>query len=76
MDISCLDNPNNVRFEELVDICAHFFGEPRIRGSHYIFKMPWQGDPRISLQRDSSKAKPYQVRDVKKALKRLGEIDE
>jgi hypothetical protein len=76
MNISCLDSPDNVRFKELVAIRTHYFGEPRIRGSHYIFKMPWPGDPRINLQKDGGKAKPYQVRDVRKALDRLGERDE
>jgi hypothetical protein len=48
-------------------------GKPRISGSHHIFKTPWQGDPRLNLQRDGSQAKPYQVRDVVKALKKLQE---
>jgi hypothetical protein len=47
------------------------FGEPRIAGSHHIFKTPWQGEPRINLQRDGKMAKPYQVRQVKKALEKL-----
>jgi hypothetical protein len=54
MDIDCLNNPSNVRFEKLVAICSHYFGEPRVRGNHYIFKMPWAGDPRINLQKDDS----------------------
>lgn len=47
-----------------------YFGEPRIAGSHHVFKMPWPGDPRINLQRDGSFAKPYQVHQVKKAIDR------
>ena len=47
--------------------------ESSLSGSHHIFKTPWQGDPRLNLQRDGSKAKPYQVRDVVKALKKLQE---
>ena len=61
----------NVRFAYLVRICQEHFGGERIRGSHHIFKTPWAGDPRINLQRDGSKAKPYQVDQVIAALERL-----
>jgi hypothetical protein len=61
----------NTRFEALVRVCRKHFGEPRIRGSHYIFKTPWQGDPRINLQKDGAKAKPYQVKQVISALNML-----
>ncbi len=63
-----LDNPENVLFDDLIALCRKYFGEPRIRGSHYIFKTPWKGDPRINLQKDGKMAKPYQVKDVKKAI--------
>jgi hypothetical protein len=69
--IEILVNPSNVLFRDLLDVCRAYFGEPRIRGSHFIFKMPWPGDPRINIQRDGKMAKPYQVRMVKKALERL-----
>ncbi|MDY0296223.1 MAG: toxin HicA [Acidobacteriota bacterium] len=71
MDKSLLDNPKNVRFEDLLNLCRKYFGEPRIRGSHHIFKTPWAGDPFVNLQRDGKMAKPYQVRDVRKALEKL-----
>jgi len=61
----------NTRFQRLVMICTVFFGSPRVKGSHYIFKTPWPGDPRINLQSEKGKAKPYQVRQVVKALRRL-----
>ncbi|HMB27547.1 MAG TPA: toxin HicA [Blastocatellia bacterium] len=61
----------NTRFQRLVAICKAFFGTPRIEGSHHIFKTPWPGDPRINLQSGKGKAKPYQVRQVIKALQRL-----
>ncbi|TVQ22419.1 MAG: hypothetical protein EA382_12030 [Spirochaetaceae bacterium] len=48
-----------------------YFGRPRIRGSHRIFNMPWPGDPRINLQASGKMSKPYQVRDVVRALARL-----
>jgi hypothetical protein len=66
-----LENTKNVKFRELVALCEKYFGAPRIRGSHHIFKMPWPGDPRINLQADGKMAKPYQVKAVKEALERL-----
>jgi predicted RNA binding protein YcfA (HicA-like mRNA interferase family) len=76
MDIRRLENPDNVRFDELLQICEHFFGEPRIRGSHHIFKMPWEGNPRINIQKDGKKAKPYQVKSVIRVLRKLGKYDD
>jgi hypothetical protein len=66
-----LSNPANVLFADLAEICRRYFGEPRIRGSHFIFRTPWVGDPRINLQKDGKMAKPYQVREVKKAIEKL-----
>jgi hypothetical protein len=63
----------HLRFRPLLRLCAQFFGAPRIRGSHHIFKMPWAGDPRINLQEDGNQAKPYQVQQVIRALKKLKE---
>ena len=71
-----LDNPVNVTFADLLAVCRRHFGEPRIKGSHHIFKTPWKGDPRINLQRDGKMAKPYQVKDVKQALAKLEGKDE
>ena len=61
-------NPKNVRFN---DLCEHYFGAPRQTGSHLIFRMPWPGDPRVNIQDDGGMAKPYQVRQVLKAVDRL-----
>jgi hypothetical protein len=64
---------NSTRFSELLSICRQYFGEPRTRGSHHIFKTPWPGDPRLNLQADRGKAKPYQVGQVINALRKLDE---
>lgn len=66
-------NPKNVKFTALVKLCEAYFGEPRRSGgSHVVFKTPWVGDPRINLQRSrSGNAKPYQVRQVLKAIDKL-----
>lgn len=67
---------NNIRFNELVKISREHFGNERTSSSHHIFKTPWPGDPRINLQKDGNKAKPYQVDQVAAALKKLLEMDE
>ncbi|GHU63739.1 hypothetical protein AGMMS49983_07850 [Clostridia bacterium] len=72
--MTILDNPNNVRFEDLLHLCTDNFGEPRITGSHHIFKTPWAGDPRINIQKDGKMAKPYQVKAVKRAIEKLNEV--
>ena len=69
-DRDFLDSPTNVRFDQLVNLCRQYFGEPRIHGSHHIFKTPWPGDPRVNLQKDGPKAKRYQVQQVKNAIER------
>ena len=65
--------PRDVRFSDLCKICNYYFGEARVKGSHRIYKTPWQGDPRINIQEDNGKGKAYQVRQVLKAIKRLGD---
>jgi len=71
-----LANPAYIPFTDLVAICRLYFGKPRIRGSHHIFKTPWKGDPRINLQKEGKMAKPYQVKDVKKAIEKLKELSD
>ena len=65
-------NPKGVRFNDLRKVCEHFFGKPRQQGSsHCIYKMPWPGDPRVNIQNQKGKAKPYQVRQVLLAIEKL-----
>lgn len=65
-------NCKGVRFRELCQVCDHYFGKARQSGSsHRIYKTPWQGDPRVNIQDDHGMAKPYQVRQVLKAIERL-----
>ena len=65
--------PHSVRFDDLAKVCAHYFGEPRQEGtSHKVYKTPWQGDPRVNIQRGKDgNAKAYQVRQVLDAIARL-----
>jgi predicted RNase H-like HicB family nuclease len=66
-------SPQNVRFDDLAKVCADHFGEPRQEGtSHKVYKTPWQGDPRVNIQRGKDgNAKAYQVRQVLAAIARL-----
>lgn len=68
-----LKSEKNVKFKDLLKICEKFFGEPRINGSHHVFKTPWSGNPRINIQKDGPKAKNYQVKQVREALEKLKE---
>lgn len=71
MEKDQLSNPKNVKFDDLLKICTKYFGNPRIKSSHHIFKTPWKGDPRINIQKEGKMAKPYQVKIVSKALDKL-----
>jgi len=66
-------SPQNVRFDDLAKVCDEYFGEPRQDGtSHKVYKTPWQGDPRVNIQRGKDgSAKAYQVRQVLDAIARL-----
>lgn len=64
-----------IHFGDLVKVCMHYFGKPRQHGtSHHVYKMPWPGDPRVNIQNAKGKAKPYQVRQVLKAIAKLEEM--
>jgi hypothetical protein len=57
----------NVEFSELCQLLKRFGFEERIRGSHHTFrKMGIEEKP--NLQSAGSKAKPYQVRQVRMIL--------
>jgi hypothetical protein len=65
-------NPQGIRFRDLGRVCDFFFGKARHGGSsHRLYKTPWQGDPRVNIQNDKGMAKPYQVRQVLRAIDRL-----
>ena len=65
-------NPKGIRFADLARVCARYFGEPHQRGtSHRVYRTPWRGDPRVNIQSQHGTAKPYQVRQVIKALEKL-----
>ena len=70
-------NPKGVRFRDLCHICDFYFGTPRQSGSsHRVYRTPWPGDPRVNIQEDKGSAKAYQVRQVLKAIDKLGAENE
>lgn len=69
------ESPHSVQASHLARVCSHFFGDPRQNTtSHRVYKTPWPGDPRLSIQRGKSgEAKPYQVRQILNAIEKLEE---
>jgi len=69
-------NPQDVQFGDLCRLCDHIFGPARQQGtSHRVYKTPWKGDPRVNIQNFHGKAKVYQVRQVLKAIQKMGKGD-
>ena len=57
----------NIAFEELCQLLRHLGFDERTRGSHHLFRKSGIIEL-INLQRDGSKAKVYQVRQVRAVL--------
>jgi hypothetical protein len=57
----------SLRFEELRALLLRLGFAERIRGSHCIFTRAGI-DERINLQREGSRAKPYQVKQVRAVI--------
>lgn len=57
----------NLRFDELCHLLQAKGFRMRESGSHHIFTRPGVME-RINIQREGAKAKPYQVRQVRKIL--------
>ena len=57
----------NIRFDELCHLLRAKGFRMRVSGSHHIFTQAGVME-RINLQREGAKAKPYQVRQVRKIL--------
>ena len=57
----------NIRFDEICQLLEAKGFRMRVSGSHHIFTKSGVME-RINLQREGSKAKPYQVRQVRKIL--------
>lgn len=61
----------NVHFDELCHLLRWLGFEDRIRGSHHLFRKSGVTEL-INLQREGSRAKIYQVRQVRRAILRYG----
>ena len=65
-------NPKGVRYRDLCKVCDSYFGNARqVSSSHRIYKMTWQGDPRINIQNHKGKVKAYQVKQVLMAIEKM-----
>ena len=67
----------NISFDDLRQLVIRLGFDERTRGSHYLFRKTGI-EEKINLQREGSKAKPYQVRQVRSMILNygLGEEDE
>lgn len=59
----------NIRFDDLCSLLGALGFTTRSRGSHHIFSAVGI-EELITLQRDADKAKPYQVRQVRRVIVR------
>ena len=57
----------SIRFTELCALLRDMGFTERTRGSHHLYRKPGIAE-KINLQRDGSHAKPYQVRQVRRAI--------
>jgi hypothetical protein len=57
----------NIRFGDLRTLLLALGFEEHVKGSHHIFSLKGQ-EAALNLQPDGSKAKPYQVRQVRKII--------
>lgn len=56
-----------IRFDDLCNLLERLGVERRIRGIHNIFKRAGVAE-KVNLQKDGSKAKPYQVRQARDVI--------
>ncbi|MDE2765207.1 MAG: type II toxin-antitoxin system HicA family toxin [Chloroflexota bacterium] len=61
----------NIRFDDLRRLPIRLGFAERIRGSHHIFAKEGVRELLV-LQRDGSRAKPYQVRQVQEVMIKYG----
>ena len=58
---------SNIGFDDLLRLLTLLGFDVRIRGSHHVFSKSNVAEL-INLQRDGSKAKPYQVKQVRQII--------
>jgi predicted RNA binding protein YcfA (HicA-like mRNA interferase family) len=57
----------NIDFRDLCGLLVHFGFDERVKGSHHLFRRR-DVEERVTLQKDGSKAKPYQVTQVRAVI--------
>jgi len=57
----------DIRFTDLCGLLERLGFEVRVRGSHHLFRKAGI-EEKINLQKAGNKAKPYQVRQVRKVI--------
>jgi hypothetical protein len=57
----------NINFQDLVRLMQRFGFDKRVSGSHHIFRKAGVLE-KINLQKEGSRAKPYQVRQVRNII--------
>lgn len=62
---------SNINFDDLRNFLISLGFEQRIKGSHHSFRKDGI-EEKPNLQRDGSKAKSYQVRQVRAIIKKYG----
>lgn len=71
------ESPQDIHFTELDAVCREFFRTPRQQGtSHCVFLTLQPGDPRVNIQDKNGMAKPYQVKHVSAAVRKLQENEQ
>jgi len=61
----------NIKFSDLCTLLERLGFERRTRGSHNVFRCAGV-EEKVNLQKDGSKAKPYQVRQVRDVIVKYG----
>ena len=59
----------NIEFDDLFRLLKHLGFEVRIRGSHHVFRKHGVAE-KVNLQRQGSKAKSYQVKQVRTIIQK------
>lgn len=57
----------NIGFDELCNLLIHLNFSERVKGSHHVFRREGVAEL-VNLQKDGSKAKTYQVKQVRSIL--------
>ena len=65
--ILCGSADRDIDFDDVCKVLSHFEFDVRIKGSHHIFYKDGI-DEILNIQPDGSKAKPYQVKQIRQII--------